>query len=95
MTSREEFEQWADKNNLIIDKDSDGFYTFDAATVAWWAWQASREQADEEIERLQARVKELEVKSTRCHDELGHVMNETPVFTLTATYDTRPKGGKY
>lgn len=43
MDSRQQFEEWASKNNLLVDKTKLGTYCFGDTRDTWLAWQASRE----------------------------------------------------
>lgn len=39
---REEFEEWAVRNQFITDKMSDGRYAYQQTNSAWLVWQASK-----------------------------------------------------
>ena len=43
-TNRSEFEEWAKKEGLAVDKRTEGYYNCGHAVVAWEAWQAARER---------------------------------------------------
>jgi hypothetical protein len=48
-TNRSEFEEWAKRVDLSVDKRAGGYHNCGYVTTAWEAWQAARERQNQEL----------------------------------------------